>query len=1508
MDEHRCFVGAFILLLLLHKVAIFNGQMLYTIVPQHSHNACPLNRCIFLSQFATNSSSYINDTTDITLSLLPGQHRLENELSLTNMENLTIMAAPNGIGDGRGVLVECINPTERFVISNVTFVSIVGPLHFAGCGGNMISEVNQLAIKHAIFQDVPGRDSALTINEVASARIQSSIFNTSRLESLANEVSNTTTAVSCIVYPEWNTFTTGGAIVIINSSVQIDSSTFERNVRNSSAAAIFAKGRSNTSIFNSRFLFNTAVYSASSNSFSTVIYVGEDCMLQVSNSTFSENLAGTSVIAVFFGLVYITDSTFLNNHAMLSGGAVFFYESEVYITNSYFVNNSAECEGGAMYVYKGMVDVSGSLFGQNFAESSGGSLYFLFSSSFLTMNTFRNSMTHFNGGAIYAFNSTIYVGDSSFEANSASVLGGAIEVATTYEAVASAIVTAFIAHSNFSSNLAYIGGALVTSSSTLVTGCIFHNNLAYQHGGAIASLGYVQLRHSLFTSNVALFGHGGGIAATNSSYRIDSCHIEGNRAATIGGAVIANNHSSFHIDNSSFHDNVAQVDGGDVATSQSLFSFVDSKFTESRRSMHFFSSNITFGGYTSFDADELREQFQVSGAVGGKDGEKVTSSHSSIYFMGETIFESSLAKVGAAILATSSTIYVHGKLLMAFNTASDGGGGFYLEGTDIEIRGNCTISQNLAKRGGGIYASTSSITIYYMGTLALLNNTADEGGGMYLESNARLYLIKSLTEHIGGLIHIMVTFSGNHAHYGGAMYIADDTNTGACTHPRECPIQTLVIDLVVGENVNFVNLDFMDNSATVSGQNLYGGLLDRCTIDPFAEVTQKWFAALLSDSSQHFSGATYLTNITNVSLDTVSSAPIRVCFCAGNGVPDCSYNPPTAYIKRGELFTLSVIALDHVNHSLGADIFSSLSSTDGGFGEGQQTQKVNNNCTDLTFNVFSPRDYEIVTLAVDGPCGSSAVSVKEITIKFTNCTCPVGFEPSTNKQTSCECICHSSLHPYIIECNSSSGTVSRVNTNAWISYINDSDSFIIHPNCPFDYCYPQTAPISIDFSAVRGSDAQCNFNRAGILCGNCKTDFSLSLGSSHCLPCSRHWPLTLVAVILATAIAGVFLVSMLLVLNLTVADGFINGFIFYANVVAACSSVLFPSSEPSFSSVFIAWLNLDVGFDICLFPGLDAYFKTWLQLAFPVYIISLICVMIVFSRHSTIFARQLGRRDPVATLATLVLLSYTKLLSTTIAILSFADLHYPDGSSVRVWLLDGSVQFFQGKHIPLALVAILIILVGVLYTVLLFCWQWLVRAPKKYIFRWTRNTKVHGFVSTYHAPYSSKYRYWTGLLLFVRVLLYITLAVTQSGSPQVPLIAINVLIGSILFLRVIGGDRVYSKPYIEFVETALYINLLYYSTLTLYDFGNDSRKQTAITYMSTSITFIFIVGAILRQIQTTQCHLYSKRRRVRAKVRAAANQARNKELQEKSITFSVVEINHSQNPSPRIECRQKANN
>ena len=78
---------------------------------------------------------------------------------------------------------------------------------------------------------------------------------------------------------------------------------------------------------------------------------------------------------------------------------------------------------------------------------------------------------------------------------------------------------------------------------------------------------------------------------------------------------------------------------------------------------------------------------------------------------------------------------------------------------------------------------------------------------------------------------------------------------------------------------------------------------------------------------------------------------------------------------------------------------------------------------------------------------------------------------------------------------------------------------------------------------LNGADAQCAFNRTGTRCGACIESFSIFLGSSESVICNSNWPAVrfgINAFILASAVVGVLLVSILLALNLTVADGQIN--------------------------------------------------------------------------------------------------------------------------------------------------------------------------------------------------------------------------------------------------------------------------------------------------------------------------------------------------------------------------------
>ncbi len=159
----------------------------------------------------------------------------------------------------------------------------------------------------------------------------------------------------------------------------------------------------------------------------------------------------------------------------------------------------------------------------------------------------------------------------------------------------------------------------------------------------------------------------------------------------------------------------------------------------------------------------------------------------------------------------------------------------------------------------------------------------------------------------------------------------------------------------------------------------------------------------------------------------------------------------------------------------------------------------------------------------------------------------------------------------------------------------------------------------------------------------------------------------------------------LLLLNFTVAVGTINALIFYANVLHQAIFFLNDSTNYfDFLRVFIAWINLDFGIESCFYNGMDTYARTWLEYAFPFYIWTLILLVFVVSHFSHRASRLLGS-NPVAVLATLLLLSYTKVLRTIIEVLHSASLEYPHGQLRTGWLYDGNIPFFGGKHLVLFL-------------------------------------------------------------------------------------------------------------------------------------------------------------------------------------------------------------------------------
>ena len=414
------------------------------------------------------------------------------------------------------------------------------------------------------------------------------------------------------------------------------------------------------------------------------------------------------------------------------------------------------------------------------------------------------------------------------------------------------------------------------------------------------------------------------------------------------------------------------------------------------------------------------------------------------------------------------------------------------------------------------------------------------------------------------------------------------------------------------------------------------------------------------------------------------------------------------------------------------------------------------------------------------------------------------------------------------------------NQHVWIGY-DQSHGLILHPLCPFDYCVNDRVIFPLN-----NTDIQCAHNRSGLLCGRCKEGYSLVLSTSHCRKCTNYY----LVLLIPFALLGVALTFFLLVCKLTVATGMLSGLVFYANIVGANHIIFLPAN--TFLSIFISWLNLDFGIETCFYNGLNAYRKMWLQFVFPVYMWVIVGLVVLISHYSHRFAKLLGN-NPVSVLATIILLSYTKILRTLIAVVYVTYLEYPEYNNA-VWLYDANINYLRGKHIPLFLGAVLVFLFLFLpYTLLLLFGQWLQAMSHRRLFSWVNSARLKPFMDSYHAPYKAKHRYWPGLLLVFRFVLLLVFAF--EFNPQrdsgINLLAILVATGVLVVWAWLNGG-VYRSWCLDALEGSFVLNLIILVGATFY-VKLAGGNQLAVGYTSVSIAFATFIGILAFQLANVTC-------------------------------------------------------
>ncbi len=1018
--------------------------------------------------------------------------------------------------------------------------------------------------------------------------------------------------------------------------------------------------------------------------------------------------------------------------------------------------------------------------------------------------------------------------------------------------------------------------SIMKNSSIVIMNCNFTNNEATNgaNGSVIVidSAVSVNISNCLFFNNI---GVGAIMIRDSTNLYVNYCHFINNTAKNDGGALTAVSIHTLHIFKSNFNGNTASNSGGaifvkalcDTCQKISHLRIVSSNFTSNkaiidggalavkvRKIRRYISWNrrrffISYYLAVQYEITILSSFFyQNSRQNGGalflfriesiimrnsrfwNNDANITKRFGGAMFLSQVTPSSSLIIDGNSFVnnmaKSGGSLYFRQQnknflnnielinCLFSNNKAISYGGALYISHYAIRLN-STTLSFNKASQGGAVYLTNAKLNI--IGAIFQVNR-ACTGGAIYSsESQILLYEIKldgnqaiNGSENIAKLISapsIPHIFNPNcndmYTGKGGGLYIHDQDNS---CKSNLCPL--------IWNNSS--NIHYINNSAK-SGPLLYGGMINTCS-----KVRARPKLAVLTKTEWNTSSMDY----------AITSDAMYFCFAFDKNCESRIINK-TVYL--GQTFSVCVACLDQVMQLKKCNVRGEFKqSTQVSLDAGEQSRDIDG-YTNLTFHAYSQtKNNAILMMKSDIFCTTESMNSLEVHLLIK--TCPLGFEKKNKR-----CQCDSRLTNFFFEaikCDIDNISIS-ISEGGWFGY--DEEFLRVHRNCPLNYCTQEGNTTSESYP-----HSPCANNRGGILCGQCIANYSIVIGSWKCEDCTGPYnSYNFIWLTIVLALAGVVLVVFLLLIKMTVSSGTTNGLILYANIMSLSGLLdLRNCSMHSVLRVFLSWINLDLGIEVCYYSGMDVYEKTWLQFVFPFYIWFLVGVIILFCHYSSRVMKLMGMRN-IEVLATLFLLSYAKLLKTIVASLSYTDLEVANASDVsenftehRVWLYNAHIDYLSPQHLPLFIVAVLLLLILFTpFTVLLLLGQYLPFIPRKRGLHWIHSPILSTILDAYFAPYKKNTRFWTGLGLLLRCILFTLFGTSYSISNN--LFWIVILIGFLLLLRLCFGGYVYQKKAVDWIEIIFATNLVAVALIL----RHNSEFCGALT-ASVSLSLILFIGLL----------------------------------------------------------------
>ena len=897
----------------------------------------------------------------------------------------------------------------------------------------------------------------------------------------------------------------------------------------------------------------------------------------------------------------------------------------------------------------------------------------------------------------------------------------------------------------------------------------------------------VMIENSMFSNNIARYGggvsviwHGGG------SIVFSNCNIYNNTAWYGAGVYIRfYRNGNIELSNCNIYNNTAHFYGGGLR----FFSLGSGDIELINCTIYDNNAQVDGGGM----------YITLFGEKGSNEFSNCTISNNVAYFT------SGLALQSVRTISTLTNICLFTNISFHFNKVmnrpNEEQKGYRSAVALLNVN-NITFKQIEVSNHNttGLVSVNSLIT--FDGHNIFENNSGIYGGGIALYDSSQLLLNQNTN----------ISFINDHASKsGGGIFVHHDQvlNVDITT---KCSFRVIPYHY---PNDTKTVLYFVNNTADISGDVLYGGKINDCT------------STLYFDHLFHYPQQT--------GLSVASSDPIQVCFCEINR-QNCSITNFSIFTTPGININVSIATVGILDGLTQGVIKLNLS--DNSSIVQYNNDRVNAVCTNVTFTLRTNTSLDITQVyatletSTIEPLYDPYVKVIEVTIE----PCPNGY-PLVNGI----CVCRPELNSLSTSCDINTQIITR-DGDIWIGYENDSHCLIVYSNCPFHYCNDNNISFTLNYP-----NKQCLYNRSGVLCGECDEGFSLMLGSNKCEQCTNDH----IALIIPFAVAGIALVAFIIVLNLTVSMGTINGLIFYANVVKIYEHIFFPKGSVNFLSLFISWINLDLGIKTCFYHNMDSCSKIWLQFVFPAFVLLIVIFIIILLRHFSKLVRLVGRQV-IPVLATMILLSYTKLIRTVFQVLYSTKIPCSDDKNNTItllrWYIDANVQYVRGCHFPLFLfsLAVLVLLI-IPYTFYLLTIPLFEGPLSKYMRccqKFSMNMKP--FFDAYGGPYKDKCRFWTGFLLLVRVILALVVSLDTEVTTSLDVLT-SLLIVIIFNYRIF--KRIYRHFALDYLEEFFMLNLMFMAYMNAQASNdNENSKGQLSSIVLVSISFVVFCCIIFHHV------------------------------------------------------------